>query len=331
MNIISPMSFSQYFDLLPSQIAFLDDVVAGLNSNPKQIAPKYFYDKRGCSLFEDICNLPEYYPTRTELSIMAENATTMADWIGKGGTLIEIGCGNSHKSRLLLEELQPTEFVALDIAVEQLKSSCDALAQEFPKIKIVALRADFEEAPAIPEEAGISAAPRVLYFPGSTIGNFTPTAAREFLSRWAPVLGAGSYALIGVDMKKDRALLEAAYNDANGVTAAFNQNLLSRLNRELGADFDETAFRHWAFYNVEEGRIEMHLKSLCPQIVSLGGARIEFSANETIRTEISCKYSIAEFQELGRAAGYLPQTFWTDSKNMFAVHLFKLPPNLASS
>lgn len=319
------MPFSHYFDLLPSQIAFLDDVVAGLSSSPKQIAPKYFYDNRGCSLFEDICNLPEYYPTRTELSIMAEHAPAMADWIGVGGSLIEIGCGNSHKSRLLLEALQPTEFVAVDIAVEQLKSSCDALGQEFPTLKTVALRADFEQAPAIPAEAGIRAAPRILYFPGSTIGNFTPRAAREFLARWAPVLGAGSYALIGVDLKKDRALLEAAYNDVKGVTAAFNQNLLSRLNRELGADFDETAFRHWAFYNAAESRIEMHLKSLRRQTVSLGGARIEFAANETIRTEISCKYSIEEFQALARAAGYLPQTCWTDANNMFAVHLLKLP------
>lgn len=319
------MARTAYFDLLPPQAAMRDDVLAGLARTPRQIPPKYFYDTRGCELFEAICRLPEYYPTRTELAIMAAHAPAMAGALGAGGTLIEIGCGNSEKSRLLLEALRPPAFVAIDIAAEQLKASCDALSQAFPHMTTIALRADFEQAVAIPEAAGLDAQRRALYFPGSTIGNFSPAEARVFLARWAPLLGPGGCALIGVDLKKDRARLEAAYNDAQGVTAAFNLNLLTRFNRELGADFDVAAFRHRAFYNESAGRIEMHLESLRDQSASIGGRPLAFAAGETIRTEISCKYSIAEFQQLGREAGYVPLLCWADVEELFAVHLFTLP------
>jgi dimethylhistidine N-methyltransferase len=314
-----------YFDLLPPQDVMLDDVLAGLTRSPRQISPKYFYDARGCELFEAICRLPEYYPTRTELSIMKAHAPGMADALGAGCTLIEIGCGNSDKSHLLLDALRPPAFVAVDIATEQLKASCDALARAFPQMRSIALRADFERPVTMPAEVEWHDRRRALYFPGSTIGNFTPADARAFLARWAPLLGAGGGALIGVDLKKDPARLNAAYNDTEGVTAAFNLNLLTRFNRELGANFEPAAFRHRAFYDEQAGRVEMHLENLRDQSVVIGGRRVSFAALETIRTEISCKYSVAEFQQLGRDAGYIPVHCWTDAEELFAVHYFSLP------
>jgi dimethylhistidine N-methyltransferase len=192
-------------------------------------------------------------------------------------------------------------------------------------MKTIALRADFERPVSMPAAAALQAPRRALYFPGSTIGNFAPADARDFLARWAPLLGRGGCALIGVDLKKDAARLNAAYNDAKGVTAEFNLNLLARFNRELGADFDLAAFRHRAFYAEQAGRIEMHIESRRAQAVFIGGRQIAFAAEETIRTEISCKYSLAEFQQLGRDAGYVPVRCWTDPDALFAVHFFALP------
>lgn len=313
-----------FHDLLPLQQNMLDEVLAGLARPRKEIAPKFFYDARGCGLFEAISGLAEYYPTRTELAIMRLHARAMADLLGPDCALIEIGCGNSEKTLLLLEALQPRIFVPVDIAREQLEASCNALAQSFPQMTIVALRADFAQPIAVPA-AELGQARRILYFPGSTIGNFTPAEARAFLKRWAPLLGAGGGALIGVDMKKEHAVLNAAYNDAQGVTAEFNLNLLRRINRELGADFELAAFRHRAFYNAAQGRIEMHLESLQPQRVTITGRVFEFQAGETIHTENSCKYAIEEFQNLGRAAGFEPVQCWTDDSNLFSVHYFVLP------
>jgi dimethylhistidine N-methyltransferase len=313
-----------FHDLLPPQQSMRDEVWAGLGKPQKEISPKFFYDARGCELFEAICGLPEYYPTRAELAIMKQHARAMASALGLDCALIEIGCGNSEKTRALLDELRPRVFAAVDIAREQLEASCNALARSFPDMNIVALRADFARAVAVPD-AGLAAARRVLYFPGSTIGNFTPDEAREFLARWAPVLGSGGGALIGVDLKKDPLVLEAAYNDAQGATAAFNLNALRHINRELGADFDLAAFRHRARYDTVQGRIEMHLESFKPQRVTIAGRAFEFRTGETIHTENSCKYSIAEVQELGRSAGYVPAECWTDDRQLFSVHYFTLP------
>jgi dimethylhistidine N-methyltransferase len=314
-----------YHDLLPEQARMHDDVAAGLSRSQKEIPPKYFYDARGCALFEEICGLPEYYLTRTELAVMRAHAGAMAGRLGPDCVLIEIGCGNSEKTRLLLDALRPKVFVPVDIAREQLETSCDALARSFPELQIVALRADFAQAVALPAAAHAPARRRLLYFPGSTIGNFTPAEAHAFLARWAPLLGAGGAALIGVDLKKDSALLDAAYNDAQGVTAAFNLNLLARCNRELGANFDLQAFRHHAFYNTAFGRVEMHIESLRDQRVVIGGADYFFRAGETIHTENSCKYSPEEFGALGRSAGYEPVECWMDDDRRFAVHYFVLP------
>jgi len=314
-----------YYDLLAPQAAMRDEVVAGLTSKPRQLAAKYFYDAHGCELFDAICELPEYYPTRTELAIMAAHAPAMATALGEACTLIEIGCGNSAKSRHLIEASRPSAFVAVDIAAEQLRSSCDALAKDYPHMRSIALRADFEQAVVLPDMVRAAGSRRVLYFPGSTIGNFAPAEATDFLRRWAPQLGRGGAALIGVDLKKDPARLNAAYNDAQGITARFNLNLLERLNRELGAGFDLSAFRHRAFFDEASGRVEMHLESLCAQTVALGAQQFSFAAGETIRTEISCKYSIVEFQQRARDAGYTPVQCWTDKDALFAVHYLTLP------
>ena len=323
-RIVPPAERVSFRDLLPPQRRMLDEVQAGLARPQKEISPKFFYDARGCELFEAICGLPEYYPTRTELAIMREHAHAMAERLGRDCALIEIGCGNSEKTRLLLEKLQPRVFVPVDIAREQLEASCNVLAASFPGMAIVALRADFSGEVALPD-AGLGAARRVLYFPGSTIGNFTPDEARAFLARWAPLLGAGGGALIGVDLKKDGAVLNAAYNDAQGVTAEFNLNVLGRINRELGADFDLAAFRHRARYDARLGRIEMHLESLIEQQVTIAGNTFSLRAGETIHTENSCKYDIAEFQALGRAAGFSPEHCWTDDERLFSVHYFHVP------
>ncbi len=303
----------------------LDEVLAGLAKPQKEIAPKFFYDARGCGLFEAICDLSEYYLTRTELAIMRSHARAMAARLGPACALIEIGCGNSEKTQLLLEASRPTVFVAIDIAREQLDTSCNALTRSFPGMAIIALRADFAQPIALPVGELRQARRRVLYFPGSTIGNFTPAAARAFLAWWAPLLGAGGGALIGVDLKKDAALLNAAYNDAGGVTAEFNLNVLRHINHALGADFDLSAFQHRAFYNADLGRIEMHLVSVKRQRVKIRERVFEFRASETIHTENSCKYGIAEFQELGRAAGFEPAQCWTDDGNLFSVQYFTLP------
>ena len=314
-----------FHDLLAPQAGMLEEILAGLAKPQKEIPPKYFYDARGCELFGAICGLPEYYPTRTELAIMRSHASAMADRLGPACALIEIGCGNSEKTRLLLEALRPLVFVPVDIAREQLESSCNVLARSLPEMAIVALRADFGQPIALPVTGLRQARRRVLYFPGSTIGNYTPPEARAFLARWAPLLGAGGGALIGVDLKKDDALLNAAYNDAQGVTAEFNLNVLRHINRVLDADFDLAAFGHRSFYSAEHGRVEMHLVSFKAQRVTIRGQGFELRAGETIHTEDSCKYGIAEFQELGRAAGFVPVQCWTDGDGLFSVHYFTLP------
>ena len=314
-----------FHNLLAPQAGMLEEILAGLARSQKKIPPKYFYDARGCELFGAICGLPEYYPTRSELAIMRSHARAMAEWLGPACALIEIGCGNSEKTRLLLEAMRPLVFVPVDIAREQLETSCNVLAEWLPEMSIVALRADFAQPLALPLTDLGQARRRVLYFPGSTIGNFTPPEAHAFLARWAPLLGAGGGALIGVDLKKEQALLDAAYNDAQGVTAEFNLNVLRHINRELGADFDLAAFGHRAFYSAQHGRVEMHLVSLKEQRVTIRGQRFELRAGETIHTEDSCKYGIAEFQELGRAAGFVPIECWTDDEGLFSVHYFTLP------
>jgi dimethylhistidine N-methyltransferase len=309
-----------FYDLRPAPSCSLAELIAGLARPRKALPPKYFYDRRGCRLFEAICRLPEYYPTRTETAIMRAHVREMAHHIGRGCVLIEYGSGSSRKTRILIAAVSPLAYVPIDIAAEQLETSCRALARAFPRLAVFGVCADYTRPFALPPPVRAMRARRVVYFPGSTIGNFTPGQARRFLSRVRALVGPGGGLLVGVDLKKERARLEAAYDDARGVTAAFNLNLLARLNREWGANFDLSAFRHRAFYNAARGRIEMHLVSTRQQRVRLAGRVFHLHAGETIHTENSYKYSVREFGALARSAGFARGACWTDPARLFAVH-----------
>jgi dimethylhistidine N-methyltransferase len=310
----------RYYNFLVEGRSFLDDVLAGLAAPRKAIPPKYFYDWRGSKLFEAICELPEYYPTRTEMAIMQRHVDEIVRVLGRDTQLVEYGSGASLKTRLLIERARPSLYVPIDISEPQLRSACTELAQLFPWLNINAVVADFTRPLKLPEFIGVRIRRKAVYFPGSTIGNFSPEQAVEFLKGVREIVGPGGMLVIGVDLKKEKSVLDAAYDDSRGVTAEFNLNLLARINRELGADFQVTRFRHKAFYDPAKGWVEMHLESLYQQIVHIAGRRFEFKAGETIHTEISCKYTIAEFQDLARAARFHAEQVWTDPANLFSVH-----------
>lgn len=303
---------------------FRDDILAGLTASPKRISSMYLYDERGSKLFDAICDLDEYYPTRTELGIMRRRVDEMADRIGADCLLVEYGSGSSLKTRFLLEHLvQPAGYVPIDISREHLARAAESLAEQFPALEVLPVCADFNQPIALPEPSR-PASHNVIYFPGSTIGNLTPVVAERFLMRTAAVVGPEGGLLIGVDLKKDLDILVAAYNDREGVTAQFNLNLLRRINRELDADFDLDAFEHEAIFNEAEGRIEMHLVSQCDQVVEMAGEVIEFTEGETIHTENSYKYSLDEFEELAAKAGWSVEQVWTDHKQLFSVQYLEV-------
>jgi len=310
----------RYYNFLVEGPSFLDDVLAGLSRPQKAIPPKYFYDERGSQLFEAICQLPEYYVTRAEMATMERHVDEIVRLLGPDTQLIEFGSGASVKTRLLIDRAEPSLYVPIDIAEAQLQSACTDLALMFPWLNINGVVADFSRPLRLPEFMGVPIHRKVVYFPGSTIGNFTPEESLEFLKRVREIVGPGGILVIGVDLKKDKRMLDAAYDDAQGITAEFNLNLLARINRELGGDFQLQRFRHKAFYDEALGRIEMHLESLYQQFVHVAGRRFELMAGETIHTEISCKYSVAEFQGLGRGARFHPEQVWTGPDNLFAVH-----------
>ena len=310
----------RFYTFLPSAERLREDVLAGLALPQKGIPPKYFYDEQGCRLFEAICELPEYYLTRTETAILRGNVADIAQFVGPDAELIEYGSGVQAKTRILIQALQTRLYVPIDIAIGTLRASSNELAGRFPWLNIVGICADYTRPLALPEFTGVPIRRKVAFFPGSTVGNFTPPEALQFLKQARRAVGAGGALLIGVDLKKDKATLDAAYADAKGVTARFNLNLLQRINRELGADFQTNRFRHKAFYEPSQGRVEMHLESLYAQVAHVAGQRFDFAPGETIHTEISCKYSIGEFQELGKRAGFSPEKVWTDPEQLFSVH-----------
>jgi dimethylhistidine N-methyltransferase len=314
-----------FHDLYSESGRFLDDVIGGLSRPQKAFPPKYFYDAQGCALFEAICALPEYYLTRAELALMHAHVGGMARHLGPGCALIEYGSGSGRKTRILIAAIGPVAYIPVDIARAELAATAAEIASEFPRVRVMAVCADYSRPLALPELGGLDARRRVGYFPGSTIGNLNPAEAAAFLTIAREQVGAGGGLLIGVDLKKDPGRLDAAYNDSRGITAAFNLNLLARINRELGADFDLSAFRHRAFYDEAAGRIEMHLESVKAQAVTINGREFRFRKGETIHTENSYKYSIREFQELGRAAGLAPVECWTDAERLFSVHYLAAP------
>lgn len=319
---------AHFYDLHPTPADMRAEVLAGLALPQKRIAPKFFYDAAGSRLFDAICNLPEYYPTRTEIDILRTHGAAMAARLGREALLIELGSGSSLKIQVLLEALRPAVYMPVDISRAHLLDSAGRLAGDFPGLAVHAVCADYSVPFVLPVEDHEH--PRVAFFPGSSVGNFEPADAERFLRRVGALLGPGGRLLIGVDLRKDLALLEAAYNDAAGVTAAFNLNLLTRFNRELGADFDLAGFRHQAFYNQTEGRIEMHLLSSRPQQVQIGDARFAFREGESIHTECSYKYSIPGFHALARRAGFLPEAVWTDPVPLFSVHCLVYRPDAPS-
>lgn len=302
---------------------FRADVLAGLARRPRRIPCKYFYDALGARIFERICELPEYYPTRTETAMLRAHAAEIARLIGPGASLIEFGSGSAAKARILLDALaEPAAYVPVDLSREQLLASAAALARDYPRVRVAPLCADY----ARPFELlpGTSA-PRVGFFPGSTIGNFPHAEAVVFLRGVAACLGPGSGLLVGADLKKDARVLHAAYNDAGGVTAEFNLNLLRRANRELGADFDLDRFAHDARWLAQAGRIEMHLVARCDQTVRIGAARFDFRAGESIHTEDSHKYDVDEFRGLAESAGWRAVRHWIDPARLFSVHFLRAP------
>jgi dimethylhistidine N-methyltransferase len=297
-------------------------VIAGLSARPKQLPPKYFYDEIGSLLFEAITEQPEYYPTRCELSILREHAGEIARLLPERTALVEFGSGSSRKARIVLDAA-PTvaAYVPVDISSTLLVAEAAQLRHDYPRLAVLPVEADFTQPFRMPQS--IATLPRVGFFPGSTIGNFEPYQASAFLHHAARILGAGAVLIVGVDLVKDTKVLNAAYNDAAGVTAKFNLNLLVRINRELGADFDLTGFCHQAFYNSERRRIEMHLASRRRQQVNVCGRMIEFRAGETIHSESSYKYTIESFGALARGSGWTPLTAWTDAQGYFSVQALR--------
>lgn len=311
----------RFYDFHPPVADIRAEVLEGLSRQPKRLSPKYFYDQRGSQLFDAITELPEYYPTRTELGILEDNGDEIADFLGDNCMLMELGSGSSRKIRVLLDALQPAAYVPLDISKEHLLGSAEALARDYPELEVHAACTDYSsdfEVPELPEKL-----PRAAFFPGSSIGNFEPDDARELLARVRRHLGNGGKLLIGVDLKKDNEILNAAYNDAQKITAAFNLNLLQRFNRELDADFELEQFDHYAFFNDVAGRVEMHLVSRSDHQVNIAGEAIRFAAGESLHTENSYKYTVEEFQRLADEAGFVNERVWTDEAELFSVHCLR--------
>ena len=301
---------------------FREEVLRGLSRSPRELPCKFFYDERGAQLFQQICDLPEYYITRTEIEILELHGAEMATALGPQIELIGLGTGAGTKTRILLEELcDPAVYVPIDISKEQLENSCARFRQKFPTLQILPVAADYLEPFELPLPRKLSFR-SIVYFPGSTIGNFEPDAAGEFMTRLVDLAGDGGGLLIGVDLQKDRHILEAAYNDSAGVTAQFNKNLLNRINRELGGDFDLAHWQHYATYNPAEGRIELYLISETDQAATIGEHTFQFRTGEKILTEYSYKHTIGGFITLARQAGFHFEQVWTDAARWFGVFYF---------
>jgi len=309
----------RWHDFEPGRERFLSEVLDGLRKGQKELSCKYFYDERGSRLYERICQLDEYYIPRTEASIMSAHIKEMAQLIGRRVRLIEYGCGNCQKVRFLLDHLDdPVAYVPIDISRQQLRHVAEDLSAGYPELEILPVCADYTSRFTLPA-ADRESRRAVVYFPGSTISNFDPLPARQFLEQMAQVCGSGGGLLIGVDLKKDPAVLHQAYNDSQGVTAAFNLNLLERINSEFGADFQPEQFEHYAFYNHSQGRVEMHLVSKRDQTVHLDGETIPFAKGETIWTESSYKYSIDDFEQMAAVTGWEVARVWIDDNHWFSV------------
>lgn len=316
----SPSTDVELLDFHPEPADVRTEVLAGLARPQKTLPCKFFYDTRGSQLFDDICRLPEYYPTRTEARILQDNLPAIAQAIGPRALIVEYGSGSSTKTRLLLDHLSDLAgYVPIDISCTHLMQSARTLAATYAELPIKAVCADYTRPFHLPAFAERPASV-VAFFPGSTIGNFEPDEAVAFLSAVRRTCGPGSSLLIGVDLKKDPAVLHAAYNDSAGVTAAFNRNVLRHINDQLGSDFNEAGFDHYAFYNVPAGRMEMHLVSRAKQTVTIDDRTFTFAAGESVHTENCYKYTVPAFQTLAAKAGYTAEQVWTDADQRFSLH-----------
>jgi dimethylhistidine N-methyltransferase len=308
-----------FHDHKPQSLSLYDAVVEGLSQPCKAIPPKFFYDEKGSQLFDAICDQPEYYLPDVERRLLQGCAAEIASYTGKARVLIEPGAGNLAKVRLLLDELQPSAYVPMDISCEYLQWMSAELAADYPWLAIHAACVDFSH--SLPLPAAVPAGKRLAFFPGSSLGNFHPPEAARFLAMVRNTVAEGGMLLIGVDTKKPVSILDAAYNDAAGVTAEFNLNLLQRMRRELAADVDPDGFDHRAFYNADKGRVEMHLVSQREQEVRVNGHRFHFERGESVHTECSYKYTPDEFHALARQAGFTPVQHWLAEGGLFAVYL----------
>lgn len=312
----------RFYDMEPVSSTLYDDVIEGLSKKQKSIPPKYFYDETGSQLFDAICETEEYYPTRTEMKILTENLEEITTLLNNDCVLIEPGSGSSQKVRVLLDSFDPHTYMPLDISGDYLQNTAHRLATEYPELNVTAACVDFTapiDLPHYPENKR-----RVVFFPGSSIGNFEPEKASNFLANMVDLAGQQGGLLIGVDLKKEEQTLNAAYNDGAGITADFNLNLLQHINDRLDANFDLGKFQHHAFYNKQSGRIEMHLISDCEQQVNVSDKKFSFKEGESIHTENSYKYTIDEFQSLAKQVGFLPKKVWTDRQGLFSIHYMEV-------
>lgn len=316
-----PGSVDYFVDHEPKVEDFRSAVLAGLSATPKSVPPKFFYDERGSTLFERICETEEYYLTRTEIGLLRDKGPEIAELAGSQTVVVEYGCGSSRKVRALLDNLDaPAEYIGIDISREHLGRVMADIAGNYADMRVGGICADFSTELDLPREAGLNGERKLGFFPGSTIGNMSPGEARQFLSGVRRHVADDGALVIGVDLKKDEHVLNAAYNDAGGVTAAFNLNILHRMNRELDGRIEVDEFEHLAFYNQGEGRIEMHLKSRIDQTALIAGREFDFARGETIHTENSYKFHIEDFSELAARAGFATEAVWTDADDLFSIH-----------
>lgn len=312
----------------------LEELLSGMRKQPKTVSSKWFYDSRGAELFDQICTLPEYYPTRTETSILRENASSISDLVSRRSTIYEFGSGSSTKVGILFDAISDLRgYVPIDICQSYLKHSVESLGRERPGLRVSPLHADFTNPFTLTDSLTpeTSARERLGFFPGSTIGNFTPVEAAVFLRNLGRTLGTGGSLLIGVDLVKDRNILEAAYNDNQGVTSQFNLNLLNHLNQAFGSNFDLENFEHRAFFNSELSRIEMHLVAKKSCVVQFPGESVHFEAGESLHTENSYKYTLGAFRSLLESSGFSEVDYWTDQNGYFGVFLFRIFPEVTRS
>jgi dimethylhistidine N-methyltransferase len=309
--------------VVPRPALLRDEVLAGLRGSPRTLPARLFYDSRGAALFDAITHLDEYYLTRTELAILHDNASAIAESLGPGSVLLEYGSGEAEKVRIILDRMRgdaaPAAYVPIDVSSAQLGRVAAEMREAYPEIPIIPVAADYTSLEDLPLPPGLRTSRRVAFFPGSTIGNLHPPEARDFLERLARLCGRDGAVILGADLRKDPAILHAAYNDSEGITAEFNLNILVRLNRELGATFDLDSFRHYAYYNPVAGRVEMHLVSLRRQLVDVAGECIPFERGESIWTESSYKYTWSGLLDLARSAGLAIVDRWSDDDDLFAV------------